>query len=187
MGNQLVKFNNLGCTTPNGEVLFSKFSLIITKGNSVLISGPSGCGKSSALRLLSNIWKISQGTVVKPENIGYLGIFYLPQKSYLFMGNLRDQITYPSLSFEEFEIVNDTSDEEMMKLLRYVNLEYIVDRYGGFESEHNWSDVLSLGEQQRLAMARLFFHKPAFAILDEATSAVDGKYKALLFTRSFSY
>ena len=103
------------------------------------------------------------------------------------MGNLRDQITYPSLSFEEFEIVNDTSDEEMMKLLRYVNLEYIVDRYGGFESEHNWSDVLSLGEQQRLAMARLFFHKPAFAILDEATSAVDGKYKALLFTRSFSY
>jgi putative ATP-binding cassette transporter len=84
----------------------------------------------------------------------------------MVLGTLRDQLLYPNLSSE-------TPDQHLQQILEQVNLANLAERVGGFETELNWADVLSLGEQQRLAFARLLLTQPRYAILDEATSALD--------------
>ncbi len=76
------------------------------------------------------------------------------------------------------------NDDDLRLLLKYVKLDYVEDREGGFDSVNDWADVLSGGEKQRIAMARLFYHKPLFAILDECTSAVSMDFEAELYTRA---
>ena len=130
-------------------------------------------GKSSLLRLLCGLWRYADGKVLKPEIIGNGGIFYVPQKTYTFPGTLKDQITYPSSTSEDWQNSDDIAqnEEELYHILKAVNLGHLLTRYGGWNSRHNWQAVLSLGEQQRLGMARVFYHRPTLAVLDEATSA----------------
>lgn len=119
-------------------------------------------------RILGGLWPIKGGVLTRPK---YSEVFYIPQKPYLPKGNLRDQIIYPHSKEEFFK--NGGSDEDLKKLMEMNNVLNVFEREkNGFESVKEWKDVLSGGEKQRVAFARLYYHKPKFAILDECTSAV---------------
>ncbi|OIW15028.1 hypothetical protein TanjilG_13955 [Lupinus angustifolius] len=156
--------------TPTGNVLVDDLTLKVEPGSNLLITGPNGSGKSSLFRVLGGLWPLISGYIVKPGIGSDLNkeIFYVPQRPYTAVGTLRDQLIYPLTSDQEVEPLTDSG---MVELLKNVDLEYLLDRYPS-EKEVNWGEELSLGEQQRLGMARLFYHKPKFAILDECTSAV---------------
>lgn len=163
----IIKFDKVPLVTPNGDILINSLSFEVKSGVNVLVCGPNGCGKSSLFRTLGELWPLFGGTVTKPE-LGKL--FYIPQKPYMTVGSLRDQVIYPdSLDDMKSKRINDN---DLSALLEKVQLNYVLDREKGWDSVQDWIDVLSGGEKQRIAMARLFYHKPQFAILDECTSAV---------------
>ncbi|KAK7399543.1 hypothetical protein VNO78_10728 [Psophocarpus tetragonolobus] len=165
-----VGFYGVKVVTPTGNVLVDDLTLKVESGSNLLITGPNGSGKSSLFRVLGGLWPLVSGHIVKPGVGSDLNkeIFYVPQRPYTAVGTLRDQLIYPLTADQEIEPLTDSG---MVELLKNVDLEYLLNRYPP-EKEVNWGDELSLGEQQRLGMARLFYHKPKFAILDECTSAV---------------
>ncbi|MEA5549597.1 ABC transporter ATP-binding protein/permease [Anabaena cylindrica UHCC 0172] len=157
-------FKNLTIQTPNHEkTLFQNLSLELQSGQSLLIMGDSGCGKSSLLRVLAGLWNSGTGVIVRPE---LEEILFLPQRPYMILGTLREQLIYPHSNA-------NISDEELEQIIKLVNLSDLTTRFDGLDIEQDWSEILSLGEQQRLAFARLLITKPKYAILDEATSALD--------------
>jgi len=165
-----IEFDGVKVVTPTGNTLVEDLTLKVEPGSNLLITGPNGSGKSSLFRVLGGLWPLVAGRITKPGVGSDLNneIFYVPQRPYTAFGTLCEQLIYPLTASEETEPV---TEEGMRELLKNVDLEYLLDRYPP-EREINWGDELSLGEQQRLGMARLFYHKPKFAILDECTSAV---------------
>lgn len=163
----IIKFEKVPLVTPNGDILIKELSFEIQSGMNVLVCGPNGAGKSSLFRILGELWPIFGGELIKPPT-GKL--FYIPQKPYMTLGCLRDQLTYPHSSSEAKR--RGAADEKLIEHLNRVQLGYLLEREGGLDAIADWLDVLSGGEKQRIAMARLFYHAPQFAILDECTSAV---------------
>ena len=163
----VIKFNKVPLVTPNGDVLIKEITFEVKSGMNVLVCGPNGAGKSSLFRILGELWPIFGGELTKPPR-GKL--FYIPQKPYMTLGSLRDQITYPHSSSEAFR--RGATDAVLEEHLNRVQLGYLLKREGSLDAVADWLDVLSGGEKQRIAMARLFYHGPQFAILDECTSAV---------------
>ncbi|CAO3703667.1 unnamed protein product [Rhizopus stolonifer] len=172
----VIIFDHVPIVTPNSDVLVKDLSFKVSTGMNCLISGPNGCGKSSLFRILGDLWPLFGGNVTKPTADK---LFYVPQKPYLPLGTFRDQVIYPDTQSEA--AAKGYDDEELMRLLDTVHLGYLVEREGGWNTVHDWADVLSGGEKQRVAMARLFYHKPQFAILDECTSAVSVDIEALMY------
>ncbi len=159
-----LEIDHLTLQTPNYQrTLIENLSVTVPTGQGLLVMGASGCGKSSLLRSLSGLWDSGQGTIVRPSADR---ILFLPQRPYMVLGSLRDQLLYPNLTLE-------VEESQLKQVLQSVNLADLGDRFGGFDVDRDWSDVLSLGEQQRLTFARLLLQKPDYAILDEATSALD--------------
>ena len=172
-----LKFEEVPILSPTGDILVEKMSFEINPGMHLLISGPNGCGKSSLFRIMGQLWPLAGGALSKP---GIDKIFYIPQRPYLPVGTLRDQLIYPH-SLEEFNALGST-DADLLELLKVVKLAYLVEREGNFDKENDWNDVLSGGEKQRMAMGRLIYHKPNYAILDECTSAVSIDVEGLLYS-----
>ncbi|MBE9141853.1 ABC transporter ATP-binding protein/permease [Planktothrix mougeotii] len=160
--------------TPNYQkILVKDLSLTLASGEGLVIMGQSGVGKSSLLRAIAGLWTSGTGRLVRPELSSML---FLPQRPYMILGTLRQQLLYPNINRE----VNET---ELRQVLKLVNLEDLPERVNGFDAELDWANILSLGEQQRLAFARLLISKPRYAILDEATSALDLKNEELLYKK----
>ncbi len=158
--------------TPNSErTLVRDLSLSLEAGQRLLIVGVSGSGKSSLLRAIAGLWNNGQGSIARPDTTEML---FLPQKPYMLLGSLRDQLLYPGRR-------RDLGDEDLIRVLAQVNLADLPERVGGFDVEKDWANTLSLGEQQRLAFARLLITQPRYAILDEATSALDVANEKLLY------
>ncbi|KAL0074433.1 ABC transporter transmembrane region 2-domain-containing protein [Phycomyces blakesleeanus] len=172
----IILFDKVPIVTPNNDILLKDLSFKVTTGMNCLISGPNGCGKSSLFRILGDLWPLFGGTVTKPAPNK---LFYVPQKPYLPLGTFRDQVIYPDTVAEAHS--RGFNDDDLMALLENVHLGYIVEREGGWDTVQDWADVLSGGEKQRVAMARLFYHKPQFAILDECTSAVSVDIEGIMY------
>ncbi|KIW58660.1 hypothetical protein PV05_03160 [Exophiala xenobiotica] len=162
-----VEFKDVPIVSPNGDVLVKKLTFAIKPGDHLLIVGPNGCGKSSLFRILGGLWPVYGGSVKKPN---FEDIFYIPQRPYLSRGTLRDQIIYPDTLYE-FRAKNE-SEEALKEILKILEIESVLNRPDGWDAVEEWRDVFSGGLQQRIAMARLFYHKPKYAILDECTSSV---------------
>ncbi len=158
-----VNFDHVGLRTPDGtKALISDLTTDASALGPLLIKGPSGVGKTSLLRALAGLWREGCGTITRPA---LADVMFLPQRPYMILGSLRDQLTYPR--------ADAASDQQLQEVLRTVNLPNVCDRFGGLDAEMHWADVLSPGEQQRLAFARLLLNRPQYAFLDEATSALD--------------
>lgn len=159
---------SLAVDLPNGEGLIQHFNLSLKSGERLLIAGPSGSGKSTLLRALAGIWPFVSGQIIVPAKDK---VMFVPQKTYLPLSTLQDVLLYPGFS-------DNLSESEIKATLKVCKIPYLIDRLNAFE---NWGQVLSLGEQQRVAFAQVFLQKPNWLFLDEATSALDEPTERLMY------
>lgn len=162
-----------------GDELIESLSFIVRSGEHLLITGSNGVGKSAIARIVSGIWPVYRGLVSRPRHFGLDGIMFLPQRPYLCIGTLRDQVIYPHSEMDMRQ--TGISDDDLHRILKESRLDYLPAREGGWDTRKEWKDVLSGGEKQRMAMARMFYHEPHYAFLDEATSAVSQDVEGLLY------
>ncbi|KAE8448802.1 hypothetical protein EG329_008804 [Mollisiaceae sp. DMI_Dod_QoI] len=172
-----IEFIDVPIITPGGSVLVRALSFSMKPGEHVLVVGPNGCGKSSLFRILGGLWPVYGGTVRKPP---LSQVFYVPQRPYLSAGSLRQQIIYP----DSLRIMRSKgiTDQDLLDILRILDLDHLIESFPeGWDAEAEWRDVLSGGLQQRVAMARLFYNRPKYAILDECTSSVTLEMEKVMY------
>jgi vitamin B12/bleomycin/antimicrobial peptide transport system ATP-binding/permease protein len=172
---QIVKLDKLNiCTPGNGRMLVKELSFELRANQSLMIMGPSGTGKSSVLRTIAGLWPGGGGSLERPA---FAHLMFLPQRPYMVEGSLREQLLYP---YPDWGV----PDEDIRKVVGDVNLSDVFSRVDDdLDRVLDWGNVLSLGEQQRVAFARLFLREPKFAFLDEATSALDEENQKDLYLR----
>ena len=173
----VLSVSSLSLLTPDGSrQLFADVSVDVEAGSHLLIMGNSGCGKSSMLRAVAGLWDRGSGEITRPA---VAETMFLPQKPYCTLGSLRQQLVYPQ-TVEDWQ--RTSSDDALLRALRTVQLTRLAERgAAGLDKVRDWGDELSLGEQQRLAFARVLVNKPRLAILDEATSALDLNNEAIMY------
>ena len=162
-----LRVEDLRVQLPDSRVLLENCSLTLPAGSRLLVTGSSGCGKSTLLRTLAGIWPYGKGNLSLQKNSRLL---FLPQKPYLPLGSLRRALYYPGTAAG--------SDAALQAVLVKVGLDKFVTR---LDEVDDWSRILSLGEQQRLAFARVLLQKPDWVFLDEATSALDEPREAEVY------
>lgn len=166
----------------------------------MLIVGNSGAGKSSLLRAIAGLWTSGLGEINRPSDED---VYFLPQRPYCALGSLKDQLLYPSLDEEDMNpddypeghrlsrshlLRQSFTDQDLLDILDQVDLSELAQRSGdgdpikGLYAVMDWSNTLSLGEQQRLAFGRVLVNQPRFVILDEATSALDMVAEARMYS-----
>ncbi len=156
--NDSIRLEHISIQSPNHSELWKELNLKLSRGDLLLIRGPSGCGKSTLVKTVAGIWPYASGSISIPSDYSLL---FLSQRPYLPQGSLRDAVSYPG------EICTDGSIEHYMDKL---NLSHLTDK---LDVVDNWSSILSLGEQQRIAIIRALIIKPDILVLDEASSAMD--------------
>ncbi|KAK0995286.1 ATP-binding cassette long-chain fatty acid transporter pxa2 [Friedmanniomyces endolithicus] len=200
-----IRFQDVPIVSPNGDVLVKALSFHINRGDHLLIVGPNGCGKSSLFRILGGLWPVYGGKVRKPPSED---IFYIPQRPYLSKGTLRQQILYPDTLLDMR--AKGVTDRDLIGILQSLGLESLLGTHvhnskagnsvdslisptdtranrsmrqeiAGLDIEAEWTDILSTGNQQRIAAARLFYHAPKYAILDECTSSVTAETEKIMY------
>jgi putative ATP-binding cassette transporter len=162
-----VEVNELDLNLPDGRSLRPDITLAATPGKSLLITGASGLGKSTLLRAIAGLWPFGRGRI----RVGDGRCLFLPQRPYLPLGTLADALVYP-------RAVAELPGDNLAEALRAVGLPELVDR---LDEEANWAQRLSIGEQQRLAFARVLLARPEIVFLDEATSALDEAAEVSLY------
>ncbi|KAI3803592.1 hypothetical protein L1987_31748 [Smallanthus sonchifolius] len=215
---KLLEIESLSVQTPTNKALIIKdLSLTVCNNEHLLITGPSGSGKTSLLRAIAGLWRRGKGKITfyakqtpdestmtseinidvkRPKYRDFKGVFFLPQRPYMVLGTLRQQLLYPTWPtvqdstprssksaaglvpfFEDAsgsQVVGaQPNTDDLIKALEDVHLGYLLSRFSGLDTINEWSSVLSLGEQQRLAFARLLLSRPDLVLLDESTSALD--------------
>ena len=160
--------SGLSLNLPTGQVLLSGLSVSASAGDSVLFKGPSGSGKSTLFRAFAGIWPFSKGRAHLPP-----GAMFIPQRPYFPDGPLRDALAYP-------EPAAQYSDEALQQVLKDALLPQLASR---LDAQDAWSQKLSGGEQQRLAIARVLLKKPQWIFADEATSALDEAAEKALYEK----
>jgi vitamin B12/bleomycin/antimicrobial peptide transport system ATP-binding/permease protein len=163
-----VAVNGLTLSLPNGRPIAAIDLLVLKAGEAALLTGPSGSGKSTLFRAIAGIWPYGEGTVGTPAG---KSVMLLPQRPYLPQGTLRAAVSYPG-------VAGDFSDVAIRQALEVARLPQLVDR---LDEEALWAQVLSGGEQQRLAVARALLASPDWLFLDEATAALDEKTEAAVY------
>ncbi|ODQ82948.1 hypothetical protein BABINDRAFT_159428 [Babjeviella inositovora NRRL Y-12698] len=185
-----IGFYGVPLITPANVALTRSLTFRVKHGQHLLIAGPNGCGKSSLFRVLGGLWPVRAGTLIIP---GIDDMFYLPQRAYLSRGTLREQVVYPS-TIAEFREKGHT-DSQLLEILKVLDLDNLITenmslalnkniQVNPWDLVRDWPDELSVGAQQRLAMARLYYHKPKFAVLDECTSAVSPEMEQFMYTHA---
>ena len=164
----VVEVNNMQINLPDGKPLLENISFTLHPGHNVLIKGVSGSGKSTLLRAISGIWPFVDGKIFLPERDK---LMFIPQKPYLPLGTLRAALNYPGNK--------PIDDTELIYLMDLCQIGYLKDK---LDLEADWSHVLSVGEQQRLAFVRAHIQQPQWLFLDEATSALDEDTEATMYS-----
>ncbi|KAI8470101.1 MAG: ABC transporter transmembrane region 2-domain-containing protein [Monoraphidium minutum] len=192
-----IRFDRVSLNSPDGSPLIRELTFEVARGVSVLLMGPNGCGKSSLFRVMAGLWPLQAGEISLPRPGA---VFYLSQRPYLVSGSLRDQLLYPyppaavwgatepGAQSHYIAATGSTPpeltpelDQELAACLDAVDLGYLLQRGQGWDTLQAWPETLSGGEKQRLAMARLLFHRPLYAVLDECTSAVSADGEVRLY------
>ena len=163
-----VRAENMQVDLPDGTPLLKNIDITLEPGQNVLIKGVSGSGKSTLLRAIAGIWPYVQGKIALPEQDK---LMFIPQKPYLPLGSLREALLYPGNK--------PLSDEALINLMEECQIGYLKDK---LDIVADWSHVLSVGEQQRLAFVRAHIQQPLWLFLDEATSALDEETEAKMYT-----
>ncbi len=164
----VVEVDNMQIDLPDGKPLLENISFTLHPGHNVLIKGVSGSGKSTLLRAISGIWPFVDGKIFLPERDK---LMFIPQRSYLPLGTLRAALNYPGNK--------PIDDTELIYLMDLCQIGYLKDK---LDLEADWSHVLSVGEQQRLAFVRAHIQQPQWLFLDEATSALDEDTEANMYS-----
>ena len=170
-----VKLDKLNiCSPGEGRRLVQELSFELFPRQSLLIMGPSGSGKSSVLRTIAGLWPSCGGVLHRPASDQ---LMFIPQRPYMVQGSLRDQLLYPYSD-------RGVTEEQIRKVVAHVNLSDVFKRVDDdLDRVVDWNNVLSIGEQQRVAFARLFLRHPKFAFIDEGSSALDESNQAELYQR----
>lgn len=168
----VVQAEGLDVALPGGRVLIRDAHFTLNKGINVLIKGLSGSGKSTLLRAISGIWPYTNGKVIVPPREETM---FIPQKPYLPLGSLREVLTYPGASAE---------DDKIRLMMERCCIAYLGDK---LDEVADWSHVLSVGEQQRVAFARALLIAPEWLFLDEATSALDEETEVVMYNNLQNY
>ena len=170
-----VKLDKLTICTPGvAKILVKELTFELRRHQSLMIMGASGTGKSSVLRTIAGLWPGACGILERPA---FAHLMFLPQRPYMVEGSLRDQLLYPYPD-------RGVEDEVIREVVQNANLSDVLARVDGdLDSVVDWSNVLSLGDQQRIAFARLFLRRPEFTLLDEATSALDENNQEELYLK----
>ncbi|KAG1862313.1 ABC transporter transmembrane region 2-domain-containing protein [Suillus subluteus] len=182
---------------PDTTTLVRALTLTLRPGMHLMITGSNGVGKTAVARVLAGLWAPGSRSMLRgsmdtddaltrpiDDPDGRPGVFVIPQRPYHPSGSLLSQVIYPH-SVSEFT-ASFAALSELESLLDAAHLGYLVNREGGWDAIKEWRDVLSGGEKQRLAMARLFYHRPKFAILDECTSAVSSDVEGQMYEHAKS-
>ncbi|KAF9447678.1 hypothetical protein P691DRAFT_706310 [Macrolepiota fuliginosa MF-IS2] len=164
--------------------LVKDLSFIVRPTEHLMITGSNGVGKTAIARVLAGLWAPSGPfTKVHTPSDAHLhknpSVFVVPQRAYMVAGSLLDQVIYPH-TYAEF-VQSGRTVEQLEEILEKVFLRYLPEREGGWATRKEWRDVLSGGEKQRMSLARVFYHRPRYAILDECTSAVSSDVEGRMY------
>lgn len=176
-----IAFEGVSIETPTGTPLLAGLTFKVESGRHLVICGHNGAGKSSIFRCLAGLWPVAKGTITCPNACSsglHRDVYYLSQRPMNIVGTLSDQLTYPT------PVPGGLSAQDLRQWLAYVGMAHFVDRAeskGTLQEEADWGSRLSLSEQQRLGIARVLYHRPKFAVLDECTSAVSKDLEHWLF------
>jgi len=176
MRGDVLRFQDVDIVSPEGKILVQQLNFEVPHLKNVMVTGPNGCGKSSLFRVIGELWPLHCGIMTKPSKSN---IIFVPQKPYCCYGTLRDQVIYPHTKAIMHQL--GVTDDDLANLLLIVDPKNEILRNWEWNTEKNWSTTLSGGMKQRIAMARLFYHRPQYAVLDECTSNVSSEVEDTLY------